>query len=81
MRFSLIDSSILIARCIFGAIAAYTNWNRNAVILMKFSPLAATEGVQMTTFGSASDEKFIKFTLSFQWPTAVSSTTSVTKLS
>ena len=38
------------------------HWNRNAVILTKFSPLAALQDVILTTFSVASDEDFVKIT-------------------
>ena len=34
------------------------HWNRNVIILMKFSSLAALEVVQMTTSSAANDENF-----------------------
>ena len=40
------------------------HWNRN-VILMKFSPLAALEIVQMTTLNAASGDNFVKMTFQF----------------
>ena len=46
------------------------HWNRNAVILMKFSLLAALEIVILTTSDAASDEDFIKmmtFLLQYKW--------------
>ena len=46
------------------------HWNRNVVVLMKFSSLAALEVVKMTTSSAASDENFVKMTtFSFQWGT------------
>ena len=43
-------------------------WNKIAVILMKFSSLAALEVVILTTSSAASDENFVKMTIfSFQW--------------
>ena len=38
------------------------HWNRNFVILMKFSSLAALKVVILTTFSAASDENFVKMT-------------------
>ena len=38
------------------------HWNGNVVILMKFSSLAASEVVKMTTSSAASGENFIKMT-------------------
>ena len=44
-----------------------THWNENAVILTKFSSLAALKVVILTTFSAASDENFIKMkTFPFQ---------------
>ena len=44
------------------------NWNKSAVILTKFSSLAALEVVILTTSSAASDEIFIKMkTFLFQW--------------
>ena len=47
---------------------SYNQLNGNAVILMKFSSLAAPKVVILTTFGAASDEDFIKMmSILFQW--------------
>ena len=44
------------------------HWNKNVVILTKFSSLAALEVVILTTSSAASDEHFIKMkTFPFQW--------------
>ena len=44
------------------------HWNRNAIILMKFSSLFALKVVEMTTFSATSDENAIKMpTFPFQW--------------
>ena len=40
----------------------FGHWNRNVVILTKFSSLAAPEVVILTTSVAASDENFIKLT-------------------
>ena len=46
------------------------HWNKNVVILTKFSSLAALEVVILTTSSAASDEHFIKMkTFPFQWLT------------
>ena len=46
----------------------YNHWNENVVILTKFSSLAAPKVVILTTFGTASDEDFVKMkTFPFQW--------------
>ena len=39
-----------------------SHWNGNAIILMKFSSLAATEVVKTTIFSEFSEENFIKMT-------------------
>ena len=45
----------------------YVHWNKNVVILTKFSSLAALEVVILTTSSAASDEHFIKMkTFPFQ---------------
>ena len=45
----------------------YFHWNKNVVILTKFSSLAALEVVILTTSSAASDEHFIKMkTFPFQ---------------
>ena len=44
------------------------HWNKNVVILTKFSSLATLEVVKMTTSSVASDENFVKMTtFLFQW--------------
>ena len=51
-------------------ITSRAHWNKNVVILTKFSSLAALEIVILTTSSAASDENFIKMTtLLFQWRT------------
>ena len=42
------------------------HWNRNVVILTKFSSLAAPEVVILTTSGAASDENLVKMIFPFQ---------------
>ena len=45
----------------------YLHWNKNVVILTKFSSLAALDVVILTTSSAASDEHFIKMkTFPFQ---------------
>ena len=45
----------------------HLHWNKNVVILTKFSSLAALEVVILTTSSAASDEHFIKMkTFPFQ---------------
>ena len=45
-----------------------SHWNKNVVILTKFSSLATLEVVILTTSSAASDEHFIKMkTFPFQW--------------
>ena len=55
--------SLIMDCCLFD-----THWNKNVVILTKFSSLAALEVVILTTSSAASDEHFIKMkTFPFQW--------------
>ena len=42
------------------ALKVSTHWNKNVVILTKFSSLAALEVVTLTTSSAASDDNFIK---------------------
>ena len=39
---------------------SFVHWNENFVILMIFLSMAAPKAVNLTAFGAASDEKFIK---------------------